>query len=140
MVVTRTERVSSTKGLEEKNMKKATVCASILLAGIALCSIGRATASSSQAATTHVTLAGLVTCAHCGLSVPKGQTRMSWALQNVNRGDDIVLITDDGKAFKTFSLNGHKDDLMKYLGGEATISGDLNGTSVEVASVGTKGK
>lgn len=121
-------------------MKKVTLCVSILLAGIALCPVGRATASSSQAATTHVTLAGLVTCAHCGLNVPKGQTRMSWALQNVNRGDDIVLITDDGKGFKTFSLNGHKDDLMKYLGGEATISGDLSGGNLEVASVSAKGK
>jgi hypothetical protein len=65
---------------------------------------------------------------------------MSWALQNVNQGDDIVLITDDGKVFKTYSLNGHKTDLLKYLGGEATITGDLNGTNVEIDTVSSRVK
>jgi hypothetical protein len=65
---------------------------------------------------------------------------MSWALKNVNRGDDIVLITDYGKAFKTFSLNGHKSDLLKYLGGEATITGDLDGTSLDVSTVSPRTK
>jgi ribosomal protein L24E len=116
-------------------MRKATLCASILVVGMLLPTIGRTATSGSDSMTTRVTLAGLVTCAHCGLNVPKGQTRMSWALQNVNQGDGIVLITDDGKAFKTYSLNGQKDKLMKYLGREATITGDLDGTSIEVAKV-----
>jgi len=121
-------------------MRKATLCVSILLAGMLLPSIARTATPGSDSMASRVTLAGLVTCAHCGLNVPKGQTRMSWALQNVNQGDGIVLITDDGKAFKTYSLNGHKDDLMKYLGGEATIIGALDGTSVEVAKVKPRNK
>jgi ribosomal protein L24E len=111
-----------------------------MLAGMLFPTVGMTATSGSDSMTTRVTLVGLVTCAHCGLNVPKGQTRMSWALQNVNQGDGIVLITDDGKAFKTYSLNGHKEDLLKYLGGEATITGDLDGKSIEVAKVKPRNK
>jgi hypothetical protein len=89
----------------------------------------------SHPAPVNVTLKGIVTCAHCGLSLPKGATRFSWAYENVSKGDGIVLIVDTGKGYVTYQLDGHRDDLMRYLGGTITVTGDLEGTAIEVFSV-----
>jgi hypothetical protein len=112
-------------------MKKITLIGTIVL----MSALSPFIAKAAHPASDSVTMTGIVTCAHCGLSVPKGQTRMSWALQNVDHGDDIVLIIDSSKGFTTYRLSGHKDELHGYLGGTATVTGNLNGMTIEVASV-----
>ena len=86
----------------------------------------------------NVTLTGLVTCSRCVGNQPlhKGFTQLSWAVQSVSQGDDIVIVAGN----VTYKLQGNKDQILKYIAGKATISGHLDGNVLTVEKIGPAGK
>ena len=88
----------------------------------------------ARAATTEITLTGSVSCAHCqGVLLPKAWTQYRWALYSVNHGDDIVLVVKD----KEYKLEGDKDRLLKFMyAGKTTVTGHLDGNTLEVETIG----
>jgi hypothetical protein len=93
-----------------------------------------ATALVAGAATAEVTLTGTVSCAHCQGIQPlhKGYTQWTWALHAVGEGDGIVFLVGD----KTYDLLGERDQLLKYMSFKATVTGRLEGNTLEVQSIG----
>jgi hypothetical protein len=90
--------------------------------------------ASSQPATNEAALTGKVSCLRCfeGFrAVPKGYTRWTWALDSVKQGDGIGFVV--GK--QTFTLKGDKDQLLKYMEDEATITGHLEGATLVVQTI-----
>lgn len=85
-----------------------------------------------------VTLTGLVTCAHCVGNQPlhKTYTPWSWALYSVSQGDGFVIVVSD----KTYKLQGDKALLTKYVADKATVSGHLDGNTIQVTSIVTPAK
>ena len=92
----------------------------------------------AHSASTEITLTGTVSCAHCQGIQPmhKGYTPFSWALQSVNEGDDIVLVVQD----KVYKLQGDKDQLLKFMSSKVRVTGLLDGTTMEVATIGRAAK
>jgi hypothetical protein len=92
----------------------------------------------ARSATTEITLTGTVSCARCQGIQPmhKGYTPFSWALYSVSQGDDIVLVVQD----KAYRLQGDKDQLLKFMSAKARITGRLNGTTLEVETIGRAAK
>ncbi len=92
----------------------------------------------SLPAPTEATLTGKVSCGHCEGIQPthKGYTQFSWALYSVSQGDDIVLVARD----KTYKLQGDKDQLLKFMGDNTRVSGRLQGTTLEVETIGRASK
>jgi len=88
----------------------------------------------ARAATDEVTLTGSVICAHCqGVLLSKGWTQYRWGIYSVNHGDDIVLVVKD----KEYKLQGDKDQLLKFMyGRKATVTGYLDGNTLEVETIG----
>jgi hypothetical protein len=86
-----------------------------------------------------VTFTGLVTCAHCVGNQPmhKGFTPWTWARESVkNQGDDIVMVVGD----KIYKLQGNKDEILKYIADKATVTGHLDGGTLQVEMIGKPGK
>jgi hypothetical protein len=79
------------------------------------------------------TLTGLVTDAKCkGRVDRKGATLFSCARQCTHwEGQNYVLMIGD----TAYVLNGHKDDLDRFAGQKAAITGHFNGNILEVDSV-----
>jgi hypothetical protein len=92
----------------------------------------------AHSASMEVTLTGTVSCAHCQGIQPmhKGYTQFSWALQSVSQGDDIVLVVQD----KVYKLQGDKDQLLKFMSSKVRVTGLLEGTTMEVATIGRAAK
>jgi hypothetical protein len=92
----------------------------------------------ARSANPEVTLTGTVSCAHCQGIQPmhKGYTQFSWALQSVSQGDDIVLLVQD----KIYKLQGDKDQLLKFMSSKVRVTGLLEGTTMEVATIGRAAK
>ena len=88
----------------------------------------------AETATHTVTLTGKISCAKCQGIQPmhKGFTRWTWALHSVSEGDDIVLVAGNG----TYKLQGDKDQLLKHMEDKVTVSGDLEGNSLFVKTIG----
>lgn len=64
-------------------------------------------------------------------------TRWSWALYSVNQNsDDIVLVVSD----KMYTLQGNKDQLLKFIEDKATVKGQLVGTTIVVSDIVRPGK
>jgi hypothetical protein len=81
---------------------------------------------------TNVTLTGLVTCSRClDLSQHKGFTPWTWAMYKVSQGDNIVFVTSG----KTYSLQGDRQQLSKHIEDKATVSGHLDGNTIEVINI-----
>jgi hypothetical protein len=100
----------------------------------AIFALGLTAVRPAHSASTEVTLVGTVSCAHCQGIQPmhKGFTQFSWALESVSQGDDIVLVVQD----KAYKLQGDKDQILKFMSAKARVTGALDGTTLEVASIG----
>ena len=66
----------------------------------------------------------------------KGYTNWTWALHSVSEGDDIVFIV--GKT--TYKLQGDPDKLLKYIASKATVTGQLDGTTLNVETIKVRRK
>lgn len=90
--------------------------------------------SRSARPATEVTLTGTVSCGHCqGIQpVHKGYTQYTWALNSVSQGDDIVLVSRD----QVYKLQGNTDDLLKFMSAKARLTGRLDGSTLQVESIG----
>lgn len=81
----------------------------------------------------NVTFIGTVSCSQCQGIQPlhKGYTRWTWALRSVGEGDDIVLVVGNN----IYKLQGDKDQLLKYMEREATVTGKLEGRTLAVQKI-----
>ena len=61
----------------------------------------------------------------------KAVTPFSCSLKCIGEGAGYVLVVGD----TVYALEGHQADLEKFAGGEATITGRVNGRSISVDSV-----
>jgi hypothetical protein len=86
----------------------------------------------------NVTLTGRISCAKCQGIQPthKGYTRFTWALQSVSNGDDIVFVVGDD----IYKLQGDKDQLLKHMENKVTVSGNLEGHTLVVQTIGPASK
>ena len=93
---------------------------------------------SARSAPTEATLTGIVSCGHCQGIQPmhKGYTPFSWALYSVSQGDDIVLLSRD----QIYKLQGDKDDLLKFMSAKARVTGNLDGNTLQVETIGRAAK
>jgi len=114
-------------------MSASVMCRVAAIASIAALSL-TAAVRPAWSETTEVTLTGSVSCAHCqGVLLPKAWTQYRWAFYSVNHGDDIVLVVKD----KVYKLQGDKDRLLKFMyAGKATVTGHLDGDTLEVETIG----
>jgi hypothetical protein len=77
------------------------------------------------------TLTGSVSDAMCGKShMMPGKSAAECAKECAKDGDYALVVGS-----KVYTLKGHKDELEKFAGQNATVTGKVNGTTVEVASV-----
>jgi len=108
----------------------------MFLAGIF--ALGMTAVRPAHSASAEVTLTGTMSCARCQGVQPmhKGYTQFSWALQSVSEGDDIVLVTQD----KVYKLQGDKDQLLKFMSAKVTVTGLVDGTTMDVARIGRAAK
>ena len=92
----------------------------------------------ARPAPTEATLTGRVSCGHCEGIQPmhKGYTQFSSGLYSVRQGDEIVLVAAD----KTYKLRGNEDKLLKFMGDKARVIGRLQGTTLEVGTIGRASK
>ena len=102
--------------------------------------LGMTAVRPAHSATAEITLTGTMSCARCQGIQPmhKGYTQFSWALESVSQGDDIVLVTPE----KVYKLQGDKDRLLKFMSAKVKVTGLVDGTTMEVATIGraTKGE
>jgi hypothetical protein len=107
---------------------KIKVKVSAVLALVAAFAFGATTLSAA-----NMTLTGEVSDAMCGAKHPiKDAAACTRAC--VGKGSDYALVVDN-KAYTLKASDKEKADLDKLAGKMATISGDVNGTTVTVASV-----
>jgi hypothetical protein len=113
-------------------MRTSMICRVVTFAIAAVCLT--ATIRPAHSATTEVTLVGTVSCAHCQGIQPmhKGYTPFSWALYSVSQRDDIVLVVQD----KAYTLQGDKNQLLKFMSAKARVTGHLEGNTLAVERIG----
>jgi hypothetical protein len=111
-----------------KAMHRIVVVAGVLALGAMF--LGRAAA---QPESQRVTLTSWISCSTCFMpNACKGQTRLSCTLSGVSHGASYVLVVGD----RHYTLSGFEKDLAKAAAeSSVTITGDLNGTELTVASV-----
>lgn len=99
---------------------------------LAVCSMFAGSAS-AQPVSQHVTLTGYVSCTSCMLpNACKAQTRLSCTQWWINQGASYVLVVGDAH----YKLSGADKELSKAAAeNSVTVSGDLNGTELAVATV-----
>jgi hypothetical protein len=115
-----------------KAMYRVVVVAGVLV----LCSMF-AGGASAQPVSQHVTLTGYVSCTTCLLpNACKAQTRLSCVQWWVSQGASYVLVVGDSH----YRLSGAEKELAKAAGDTITVTGDLNGTELAVATVATTHK
>jgi hypothetical protein len=103
-----------------------------LLAGLGVLSLASAVQVVARPAVAEVSFTGTVTCAHCvDLAQHKGFTRWTWAMYRVSQGDRIIFVTSG----KTYTLEGDRQQLSKYVEDKATVSGRLEADTIEVTSI-----
>jgi hypothetical protein len=88
----------------------------------------------AHSAPTEVALIGTMSCGHCQGIQPmhKGYTQFSWALNSVSQGDDIVLVSRD----QVYKLHGDKDNLLKFMSVNVRLTGRLDGSTLDVETIG----
>ena len=88
----------------------------------------------ARSAPTEVALTGTVSCGHCQGIQPmhKGYTQFSWALNSVSQGDDIVLVSRD----QVYKLQGDEDNLLKFMSVNVRLTGRLEGSTLDVETIG----
>jgi hypothetical protein len=104
----------------------------VVAAVLALCSM-YAPGASARPVSQHVTLTGYVSCTTCLLpNTCKNQTRLSCTETWIGQGASYVLVVGDTH----YRLSGFEKELAKAAAeNSVTVSGDLNGTDLTVASV-----
>jgi hypothetical protein len=107
----------------------------VVMAGVlAVCSVfaGMATAAPVSQ---HVTVTGYISCTTCLMpNACKAQTRLSCTQWWVNQGASYVLMVGDTH----YRLSGFEKELAKaVVENSVTVSGNLDGTNLEVTAVDT---
>jgi hypothetical protein len=108
-----------------------TALAELMLFGLAF---GQTTSATSPAVDSTVMqqLTGTISDGICkGHHNRKAATPFGCSLKCVREGARYVLVVGD----TVYALEGRGSDLEKFAGGEATITGHLNGSSISVDSV-----
>ncbi len=113
-------------------MKKFTQSRLVLVASVlALCL--PMTIQPAHSATSDVTFTGVVSCSRClGLHSRKGTNRLSCSMLCVSQGSHYVLMTGE----KIYALEGDKNKIQNFAGGDAAVTGHLSGDTLEVAGIG----
>jgi Protein of unknown function (DUF5818) len=114
-------------------MRGKKMCSAVLLAGVLAISPVFAGRAAAQPSPENVTVSGRVSCTTCLLpNTTKAQTRLSSTLWWVSQGASFVLVADNGQVYR---LSGAENDLKKFAGDTVTVSGNLNGSDLAVATV-----
>jgi hypothetical protein len=87
----------------------------------------------TSAAPVEVTRTGTVSCGHCQGIQPthKGYTPLTWAVNSVSQGDDIVLVSQN----QVYRLQGDKEQLLKAMSTKARVTGRLDGNTLAVETI-----
>jgi len=87
----------------------------------------------TSVALVEVTRTGTVSCGHCqGIQpVHKGFTPLTWAVNSVSQGDDIVLVSQN----QIYRLQGDKNQLLKAMSTKARVTGRLDGNRLAVETI-----
>src|SRR3954471_8184451 len=116
------------------NFRRLTPLAFILMLGIATAHADDkkpATTSAKSAPAATKTFTGSVSDAMCGKShMMPGKSAAECAKECAKDGDYALVVGD-----KVYTLKGHKEDLDKVAGANATVTGTVKGTTIDVASV-----
>jgi len=106
----------------------------VVLAGVLALGAVFAGRAIAQPNPESVKVSGMVSCTTCVLpNACKAQTRLSCTLLWVSQGASYVLVTDDHRVYR---LSGADKDLRKFAGESVTVTGELNGAELAVATVG----
>jgi hypothetical protein len=125
--------VGNNKSPEEKTMTKKSMYQVVVVAGVLALCLVFAGGASSQPVSQHVTLTGWVGCTTCLMpNTCKAQTRLSCTQWWTSQGASYVLVVGDSH----YVLSGSEKDLAKAAAeSSVTVSGDLDGTQLAVATV-----
>ncbi len=86
----------------------------------------------AHSAIATATLTGTVSCSRChGLHARKGTNRLSCTMLCVSQDAHYVLLVGD----KTYAVEGDRNAIQNFGGGDATVTGRLNGDTIEVATI-----
>ncbi|MGE0449573.1 MAG: hypothetical protein AB7Q29_08320 [Vicinamibacterales bacterium] len=91
-------------------------------------------AAATAAKASEVTLTGTIGDAMCGATHMMANNESMCTGECVKKGSDYALIVGD-KVYTLKAGDAQKTELAKLAGKSATIKGDANGTTVQVASV-----
>jgi hypothetical protein len=87
----------------------------------------------AHSAIATTTMTGTVSCSRChGLHARKGTNRLSCTMLCVSQDAHYVLLVGD----KSYDLVGDRNAIQNFGGGDATVTGRLNGDAIEVATIG----
>jgi hypothetical protein len=121
-----------------ETMIRKTMYQVIVVAGVlALCSMFAGKAS-AEPVSQQVTVTGYISCTTCLMpNACKNQTRLSCTQSWMGRGASYVLVVGD----RHYVLSGLEIELAKAAAASSvTVTGELNGTELVVASVDTTHK
>ena len=102
-----------------------------LMSAIILLAVFGVAQPPSKAKAKEQSLTGVVSDAMCGAKRMMNGSAADCTRACVGKGSKFALVVGD----KLYTLNGHAEELDKVAGQRATITGTVNGDSVEVASV-----
>lgn len=86
----------------------------------------------AHSATSDATFTGVVSCARChGLHARKGTNRLSCSMLCVSQDSHYVLMTGE----KIYALEGDKNKIQNFAGGDATVTGHLSGDTLEETGI-----
>jgi hypothetical protein len=88
-------------------------------------------ASKATAAASTTTLTGSVSDAMCGKSHMMPDKSAAECAKECAKDGDYALVVGD----RVYTLKGHKEEFEKLAGNNATVTGKVKGTTVEVATV-----
>jgi len=101
-----------------------------LAVGIAHADDKKPVAKATAAGATK-TLTGSVSDSMCGKSHMMPDKSAAECAKECAKDGDYALVVGD----KVYTLKGHKDELEKLAGANATVTGKVTGTTVDVATV-----
>jgi hypothetical protein len=105
----------------------------IVLVAVVLALCLPLTIQTAHSAIAAATLSGTVSCSRChGLHARKGTNRLSCTMLCVSQDAHYVLLVGD----KTYALEGDRNTIQNFGGGDATVTGRLAGDTIEVATIG----
>jgi hypothetical protein len=99
---------------------------------------------SSLAPAATMTMTGMISDSMCGTSHAKmiaghaGMTDKACTLACVKAGAKYIFVSADGKVYQI--ANQNQADLAKEAGDKVSLTGDVNGTTITVSKVMTRGQ